>query len=101
MLAPGATAVVEGLAWRIAAENAPESVLGKRIIQIQMADLKIKASEVERKAKRDMADAAAKADELDLKKAELGIKETTAGAKLGAEVGRTLLQAQRDKLTGR
>ncbi|MFH0945645.1 MAG: ATP-dependent Clp protease ATP-binding subunit, partial [Planctomycetota bacterium] len=35
----GKTAVVEGLACRIAAGNAPESVLGKRIIQIQMADL--------------------------------------------------------------
>lgn len=35
----GKTAVVEGLAWRIAQGNVPEAVRGKRIIKVQMADL--------------------------------------------------------------
>ncbi|MEW6668316.1 MAG: ATP-dependent Clp protease ATP-binding subunit [Thermodesulfobacteriota bacterium] len=35
----GKTAVVEGLAFRIAQGNVPEAVQGKRLIQIQVADL--------------------------------------------------------------
>lgn len=96
-----ASAQVLAQSQAMVAQQQAQQNMQDPLLQVQMADLKIKAAEVERKAKRDMVDAAAKADELDLKKAELGIKETTAGAKIGAEVGRTLLQAQRDKLTGR
>jgi ATP-dependent Clp protease ATP-binding subunit ClpC len=35
----GKTAVVEGLAWRIGQGNVPDAMRGKRIIQVQVADL--------------------------------------------------------------
>ncbi len=35
----GKTAIVEGLAWRIAEGRAPEAVRGKRIIQVNLAEL--------------------------------------------------------------
>jgi ATP-dependent Clp protease ATP-binding subunit ClpC len=35
----GKTAIVEGLAWRIAKDNVPQTIRGKRIIQINPADL--------------------------------------------------------------
>lgn len=43
------------------------------VIQMQMKELEIDAGELERKKKKDLVDAAAKADELKLKEAELGV----------------------------
>jgi len=45
------------------------------LVQMQQQELKIKEAEVERKAKKDTADAAAKADEIRLKEAEMEFKQ--------------------------
>jgi hypothetical protein len=45
------------------------------LIQMQQQELKIKEAEVERKAKKDAADAAAKADEIRIKEAEMEFKQ--------------------------
>jgi hypothetical protein len=56
-----ASAQVLAQSQAMVAQQQAQQNMQDPLLQIQMADLKIKASEVERKAKRDMADAAAKA----------------------------------------
>ena len=55
------------------------------IIQMQQAELQIKAQEVERKAKKDQADATIQAEKLKLDKAEVQIKAEKENVKLEAD----------------
>jgi hypothetical protein len=56
------------------------------LIQMQQQELKIKESEVQRKAKKDAADAAGKADELKLRETEINNRMEIDGARLGVEI---------------
>jgi hypothetical protein len=64
------------------------------LVQMQQQELQIKMQEVQRKQKKDIMDAAAKADELKLKEEALRAKQETDGTKLG-------IQAAKDKETAR
>ena len=56
------------------------------LIQMQQKELQIKESEVQRKSKKDMMDAAAKADEIRIKEEALKAKQETDGMRIGVEI---------------
>lgn len=58
------------------------------LIQMQQQELQIKSKEVERKSKKDIMDAAAKADELGLKKGALQAKQEEAAVKIGTQMAK-------------
>lgn len=64
------------------------------LIQMQQQELQIKMQEVQRKSKKDIMDAAAKADELKLKEAALQAKQEEAGVKLGTQIAKDRLTPQ-------
>ncbi len=58
------------------------------LTQIQMQELQIKQAEVERKKQKDVMDAAAKADQLELEKLRIATQAEIEGAKLGSQIAR-------------
>jgi hypothetical protein len=58
------------------------------LTQIQMQELQIKQAEVERKKQKDVMDAAAKADQLELEKLRIATQAEIEGAKLGTQIAR-------------
>ena len=56
------------------------------LIQMQQQELKIKQADVDRRAKKDAADAAAKADDIRLREMEIGNRMEIDGARLGVEI---------------
>jgi hypothetical protein len=56
------------------------------LLQLQQQELQIKAQEVQRKSKKDVMDAAGKADALKLKEVEIEGKQQVEGMKLGVEI---------------
>ena len=58
------------------------------LTQIQMQELQIKQAEVQRKAQKDVMDAAAKADQLELEKLRIATQAEIEGAKLGTQIAR-------------
>jgi hypothetical protein len=58
------------------------------LVQMQMQELAIKKTDVDRKVLKDKMDAAAKADEIRIKEAELQGKQQLEGLKLGAQISK-------------
>jgi hypothetical protein len=58
------------------------------LTQIQMQELQIKQAEVQRKAQKDVMDAAAKADQLEVEKLRIATQAEIEGAKLGSQIAR-------------
>jgi hypothetical protein len=63
------------------------------LIQMQQKELQIKESEVQRKSKKDMMDAAAKADEIRIKEEALKAKQQSEGMRMGVD-----MQKHKDQL---
>ena len=59
------------------------------LIQMQQKELEIKASEVQRKSKKDIMDATAKADEIRLKEQAQQTKAQAEGLRIGIDIGKT------------
>jgi hypothetical protein len=71
------------------------------LMQMQMQDLQIKQAEVDRKSKKDMLDAAAKADELRIKEAELLQRGEGDEARMALEIIKQQMQGKsQDELEG-
>ena len=64
------------------------------LIQMQQQELKIKQAEVDRKAKKDAADAAAKADEIRLRETEISNRMEIDGARLGVDIKKHQVDTQ-------
>jgi len=64
------------------------------LIQMQQKELQIKETEVARKTKKDIMDAAARADEIKLKEQALTNKQEYDGARLGVDIAKSKAQAQ-------
>jgi hypothetical protein len=58
------------------------------LIQMQQQELAIKQGELERKIKKDMVDAAAKADQLDIEQERIASQKEIAGMQVGAKVAK-------------
>jgi len=74
----------------MAAQQQAQQNLQDPLLQIQMQELAIKKADLERKARKDLMDATAKADEIRLKEEHLELE----GTKLGAEISRTTAQTR-------
>ena len=59
------------------------------LVQMQQKELQIKEADVQRKAKKDMLDAAAKADEIRLKEQAQRDKVQAEGVRLGIDIGKS------------
>ena len=66
------------------------------LIQMQQKELAIKEQEVARKSKKDIMDAAARADEIKLREKELNDRMELEGTKLGIQTAQAKDKAQRD-----
>ena len=58
------------------------------LIQMQQEELAIKKGELERKVKKDMVDAAAKADQLDIEQSRIAAQKEIAGMQVGAKAAK-------------
>jgi hypothetical protein len=67
------------------------------LMQLQMQELQIKKAEVDRKAKKDAADAAGKADELKLRETEINNRMQLDGARIGVDIKKHQVDAQRQQ----
>ena len=67
------------------------------LIQMQQQELQIKKAEVDRKAKKDAADAAGKADELKLRETEINNRMQLDGARIGVDIKKHQVDAQRQQ----
>lgn len=70
------------------AQNQAQQQAQDPLIQMQQKELELKQAEIERKSKKDMVDAAARADEIQLKEDELRQRMELEGVKLGVEIGK-------------
>lgn len=67
------------------------------LMQLQMQELQIKKAEVDRKAKKDAADAAGKADELKLRETEINNRMQLDGARIGVDIKKHQVDSQRQQ----
>ena len=65
------------------------------ITQIQQQELQIKQAEVQRKQQKDVMDAAAKADQLELEQKRIDIQAEIEGARLGVDIAKAKAQGAR------
>lgn len=71
------------------------------LTQIQMQELQIKQAEVERKKQKDVMDAAAKADQIEVEKLRITTQAELEGAKLGTQIARARDEkASKDQIEG-
>jgi hypothetical protein len=77
--------VIADAAKQLTQQNMQQAAQQQAIVQMQQAELQIKAQEVERKAKKDQADATIQAEKLKLDKAEVQIKAEKENVKLEAD----------------
>lgn len=68
-----------------AAQEQAQQVAQDPIVQMQMQELQLKAKETEIKEKKLAADAAAKADQLDIERERIAVQERIAGMQVGAK----------------
>lgn len=70
------------------AQQQAQADMQNPLTQIQMQELQIKAAEVERKKQKDIMDAAAKADQLEIERLRIEKQAESEGAKLGVQIAR-------------
>jgi hypothetical protein len=70
------------------AQQQAQADMQNPLTQIQMQELAIKQAEVERKKQKDIMDAAAKADQLEVERLRIETQAEAEGAKLGVQIAR-------------
>ena len=70
------------------AQQQAQADMQNPLTQIQMQELQIKAAEVERKKQKDIMDAAAKADQLEIERLRIEKQAESEGAKLGVQIAK-------------
>ena len=70
------------------AQQQAQADMQNPLTQIQMQELQIKQAEVERKKQKDIMDAAAKADQLEVERLRIETQAEAEGAKLGVQIAR-------------
>ena len=70
------------------AQQQAQADMQNPLTQIQMQELQIKQAEVERKKQKDIMDAAAKADQLEMERLRIETQAEAEGAKLGVQIAR-------------
>lgn len=70
------------------AQQQAQAQMQNPLTQIQMQELQIKQGDLERKKQKDIMDAAAKADQIEIERLRIEKQSETEGAKLGVQVAR-------------
>jgi hypothetical protein len=70
------------------AQQQAQADMQNPLTQIQMQELAIKQAEVERKKQKDIMDAAAKADQLEVERLRIEMQSEAEGAKLGVQIAK-------------
>ena len=98
MLAQAAQQVLQN-SMAIAAQQQAQQAAQDPVLQLQMQELQLKAQDLQIKAQKIAADAAAKADELDLRREEVSGRLQLEATKLGAQIqdNRTKLAAEQER----
>jgi hypothetical protein len=81
----------------IAAQQAQQAAQDP-VVQMQQQELQLKAQEVERKKQKDLMDAAAKADQLQVEQERIASQEKIAGMSVGAKAAKDKAEQELDKL---
>jgi len=71
------------------AQQQAQAEMQNPLTQIQMQELQIKAAEVERKKQKDIMDAAARADQLEIERMRVEKQAEIDGAKLGVQIAKS------------
>jgi hypothetical protein len=71
-----------------AAQQQAQQQMQDPIIQMQMKDQQLKEAELQRKVKKDIMDAAAKADQIDVEQERIAAQKEIAGMQVGAKVAK-------------
>jgi len=70
------------------AQQQAQAEMQNPLTQIQMRELAVKEGELQRKMQKDIMDATAKADQLDLEQMRIEVQAEIEGAKIGAKAGK-------------
>jgi hypothetical protein len=97
-LAAMASEIVLGQSRAEVAAQQAQQAAQDPITQMQQRELAIKEAEVQRKIKKDITDAAAKADEIELETKRMDIQAEIEGARLGVDIAKTKAQAARQSV---
>lgn len=93
-LAAMASEIVLGRSQTEVAAQQAQAAAQDPITQIQKQELAIKAGELQRKQQKDITDAAAKADEIDLEKQRLSMEAELKGLQVGVDIAKSRTDQQ-------
>jgi len=93
-LAAMASEIVLGRSQTEVAAQQAQAAAQDPITQIQKQELAIKAAELQRKQQKDITDAAAKADEIDLEKQRLSMEAELKGLQVGVDIAKSRTDQQ-------
>jgi hypothetical protein len=84
-----------------AAQQQAQQQMQDPIIQMQMKDQELKEAELQRKKQKDIMDAAAKADQIEVEQERIAAQKEIAGMQIGAKVANDKAQlASKDQIEG-
>jgi hypothetical protein len=84
-----------------AAQQQAQQQMQDPIIQMQMKDQELKEAELQRKKQKDLMDAAAKADQIEVEQERIAAQKEIAGMQVGAKVANDKAQlASKDQIEG-
>jgi hypothetical protein len=96
-IAAQASSVVLGQSQQEVAAQQAQQAQNDPVVQMQQQELQIKQAEQQRKQQKDMLDAAAKADQLNVERERIQVQAQTDGARIGLEAAKAKNQQQVDE----
>lgn len=96
-IAAQASSVVLGQSQQEVAAQQAEQAQNDPVVQMQQQELQIKQAEQQRKQQKDILDAAAKADQLNVERERIQVQAQTDGARIGLEAAKAKNQQQVDE----
>lgn len=96
-IAAQASSVVLGQSQQEVAAQQAQQAQNDPVVQMQQQELQIKQAEQQRKQQKDILDAAAKADQLNVERERIQVQAQTDGARIGLEAAKAKNQQQVDE----
>ena len=93
-IAAQASSVVLGQSQQEVAAQQAQQAQNDPVVQMQQQELQIKQAEQQRKQQKDILDAAAKADQLNVERERIQVQAQTDGARIGLEAAKAKNQQQ-------
>jgi hypothetical protein len=96
-IAAQASSVVLGQSQQEVAAQQAQQAQNDPVVQMQQQELQIKQAEQQRKQQKDILDASAKADQLNVERERIQVQAQTDGARIGLEAAKAKNQQQVDE----